>query len=270
MRQNVLIRNNVNQSGTGKQTMLFAHGYGCDQNMWRFITSDFEKNYRLVLFDYTGSGKSDISDYDYKKYSSLNGYVQDVIDICEELNAGKVIFVGHSVSSIIGALAAARRQDLFSCLIMIGPSPCYINDESYSGGFSKQDIDEHIEMLDSNYLGWSSAITPVIAGQPESPEFATELHNSFCRMNPGIAKQFARVTFLGDNRQDLERVAVPTLVIQCNPDVIAPLSVGRYVHEHIKGSSYTQLDVSGHCPHLTAPEETVRAIRTYLEELYGE
>ena len=260
-----VFRNNVKQFGSGSQPMMFAHGYGCDQNMWRFVTPAFENDYQIILFDHTGSGQSDEREYDFDKYSSLDGYAEDIIQICEELELRDVLFVGHSVSTMIGVLAAAERPDLFSKLIMIGPSPRYINDEDYHGGFSKKDISDLIETLESNFLGWSSSITPVIAGNPDKPETAAELHNSFCRMNPEIAKHFAKVTFLADNREDLPRVSVPSLIIQCDPDVIAPTEVGKYVHERMQNSCYVQMNASGHCPHLTAPELTIDAIKAYLE-----
>lgn len=265
MSKTILSRNNVNRFGNGQQPMMFAHGYGCDQNMWRFITPAFEEDYQIILFDHTGSGKSDEEAYNFDKYNSLDGYANDVIEICDELELEDVIFVGHSVSAIIGVLAAAERPELFSKLIMIGPSPRYINDDDYYGGFSRKDIDDLIETLESNYLGWSSSITPVIAGNPDKPEVAEELHNSFCRMNPEIAKHFAKVTFLADNREDLSRASVPTLIIQCDPDMIAPVEVGKYVDEQLQNGCFIQINASGHCPHLTAPELTIDAIKFFIE-----
>jgi sigma-B regulation protein RsbQ len=265
MNRNILTRNNVNRFGKGNQPMMFAHGYGCDQNMWRFITPAFEEDYQIILFDHTGSGQSDESEYDFDKYNSLDGYADDIIQICDELELEDVIFVGHSVSSMIGVLAVAERPELFSKLVLIGPSPRYINDDDYHGGFSKQDIDGLIETLESNYLGWSSSITPIIAGNPDKPETAEELHNSFCRMNPEIAKHFAKVTFLGDNREDLSRVTVPSLIIQCDPDMIAPVEVGRYVQEKMQNSCLMQINASGHCPHLTAPDLTIETMKSYIE-----
>lgn len=265
MKQDIISRNYINRLGKGNEPMMFAHGYGCDQNMWRFITPAFEKDYDIILFDHVGSGNSDEHAYDFEKYNDLNGYADDIVEICEVLKLEKVTFIGHSVSSIIGALAAAKRPELFKALILIGPSPCYINNDEYYGGFSKQNIDELIETLESNYLGWSSSITPVIAGTPNKSEFSEELHNSFCRMNPKIAKHFARVTFLGDNREDLSKVSVPALIIQSNPDIIAPVEVGKFVNKKIPNSSFTQLDSPGHCPHLTAPEQTIKAMKFYLK-----
>ncbi len=257
-------KNNVKRFGNGKQTIMFAHGYGCDQNMWRFVTPAFEKDYDIIIFDHVGSGKSDERAYDFQKYSSLSGYADDVIELCDELHLKNIIFVGHSVSSMIGSLASVKRPDLFKDLIMIGPSPCYINDNEYYGGFEKKDIDGLIEMLESNYLGWSSYITPIIAGEQDKPEYSVELNNSFCRMNPEIARHFAKVTFTGDNRSDLSNVTTPTLIIQSDPDVIAPVKVGMYVHEKIKNSKFEQLKSPGHCPHLTSPEQTIRSIKSYL------
>lgn len=264
MSENIKRRNNVNRFGSGKKILMFAHGYGCDQKMWRFITPAFEQNYQIVLFDHVGSGNSDESEYDFQKYNSLNGYAEDIIELCDTLELEEVIFVGHSVSTMIGVLAASERPDLFSRLILIGPSPCYINEGDYYGGFTKEDIDELIETLESNYLGWSSYITPVISGNPDKPEVAEELHNSFCRMNPKIAKHFARVTFLSDNREDLSRVSVSTLILQCDPDEIAPVEVGRYVEKQLQNSCFVLLNASGHCPHMTAPELTIDAMKTYL------
>jgi sigma-B regulation protein RsbQ len=244
--------------------MLFAHGYGCDQNMWRFVVPAFEQRYRVVLFDHIGAGGSDLSAYDPQRYGSLEGYAADVVELCEELGLRDVIFVGHSVSSMIGVLAAAQAPQLFSSLVLVGPSPRYINDDGYVGGFSRADIEEMLASLDSNYLGWSSAITPVIMGQPERPDLAQELEESFCRTDPDIARRFAAVTFLSDNRADLPLVRVPTLVLQCAQDVIAPTQVGHYVHRAIPGSTLVLLDAVGHCPNLSAPGETIAAIDAFL------
>ncbi|WP_194973878.1 alpha/beta fold hydrolase [Aquiflexum lacus] len=265
MNNELIKRNNIKIYGKGSQPIVFAHGYGCDQNMWRFITPAFEKDYQIILFDHVGSGKSDANAYDFEKYSSLKGYANDLVEICTELNLQRVIFVGHSVSSMIGALADVERPELFEKLIFIGPSPSYINENGYFGGFSKEDIDELIETLESNYLGWSSFITPVIIGNPEKPEYSEELRNSFCSMNPEIAKHFAKVTFLGDNREDLPKVSTPALIIQCHPDVIAPVQVGEFVHNQMPLSKYELLDTPGHCPHLTAPEQVIDSIQTYLK-----
>jgi sigma-B regulation protein RsbQ len=249
--------------------MLFAHGYGCDQNMWRYIVPRFLDNYRVVLFDYVGAGQSDLSAYDPDRYGSLDGYARDVLEICADLDLQDVIFVGHSVSAMIGVLAANAEPELFAKLVLVTPSPRYIDDPPYIGGFSEQDIAELLESLDSNYLGWSSAIAPVIMGTPDRPELGQELTTSFCRTDPQIAARFARVTFLSDNRADLASVAVPSLVLQCTNDAIAPVPVGRFVAETIPDSEFVLLDATGHCPHLSAPERTADAIEDFLTQDVG-
>jgi sigma-B regulation protein RsbQ len=259
-------RNNVSVTGAGSTPLLFAHGFGCDQNMWRFVAPAFEQDYKIVLFDHVGAGRSDLTAYSSSKYSSLNGYADDVLEICRELDLNDVILVGHSVSAMIGALAAIKEPQRFEKLVMVGPSPRYVNDGDYHGGFRREDIGELLDFLDSNYLGWSSAMAPQIMGNPDRPELAEELTNSFCRTDPEIAKQFARVTFLSDNRADLNKLQTRSLVIQCSDDVIAPVSVGEYVHNHVAGSRLAILKATGHCPNLSAPEETVAAIRAFLRE----
>ncbi len=262
---NIIFRNNVKIFGEGEEVLLFVHGYGCDQSMWRFITPSFEKNYKLILLDLVGSGKSDESKYSFKKYDSLEGYSDDIIEICESLDLHNINFIGHSVSAMIGVLASIKKPSIFKNLILIGPSPCYINDDTgYEGGFSRKDIDELVETLDTNYLGWSSAMAPIIMDNPDRPELAEELEQSFCQNNPDIAKHFAKVTFLGDNRNDLKNVTVKTLVLQSSVDAIAGINVGEYVQENIVNSELVILDTIGHCPHLSAPKETIFALKTYL------
>ncbi len=262
----VLKRNNVKVLGQGRQPMLFAHGFGCDQHMWRFLTPAFQEDYRLVLFDHVGAGQSDASAYNRLKYGSLKGYAQDVLDICHALDLQDVLFVGHSVSTMVGVLAAIAEPARFQKLVLIGPSPRYINDGDYVGGFTREDIDGLLESLDSNYLGWSSMMAPVIMGNPERPELGQELTNSFCRTHPEIARHFARVTFLSDNRADLPKLKRPSLLLQCSQDVIAPLSVGEYLHRALADSRLVVLGATGHCPHLSAPDETVAAMRPFLAE----
>src|SRR4051794_4751848 len=245
--------------------MLFAHGFGCDQNMWRFVWPALAAEHRIVLFDHVGHGRSDLSSFDRRRYAKLDGYADDVLEICAELDLRDVVFVGHSVSAMIGALASIRAPDRFSRLIMVGPSPRYVDDEGYVGGFSHEDIEELLGSLDSNYLGWSAAMAPVIVGNADRPELGEELAASFCATDPEIAKHFARVTFLSDNRDDLAAVRTPTLVLQCSSDAIAPAEVGTFVHEHLPDSELRILDATGHCPNLSAPEETIEAIRAYLE-----
>jgi sigma-B regulation protein RsbQ len=260
-----LVRNNVRVSGRQEgQAILFAHGFGCDQNMWRFVAPAFEADYRVVLFDHVGAGGSDLSAYSRGRYGSLSGYAADVLDICRTLALERPIFVGHSVSSMIGVLAAIEEPDRFDKLVLVGPSPRYIDDADYTGGFSREDIEGLLDSLDSNYLGWSSAMAPVIMGNPDRPALGAELTNSFCRTDPEIARHFARVTFLSDNRADLPKVTTRSLILQCSEDVIAPRSVGEYVHRQIRASELVHLAATGHCPNLSAPEETIAAIRSFL------
>ena len=258
-------RHNVAEHGPpDARPMLFAHGFGCDQNMWRYVWPAFAHDHRVVLFDHVGAGGSDAAAYDRERHGSLQGYADDVLELCDELDLADVVFVGHSVSAMIGVLAAAAEPSRFGRLVLVAPSPRYVDDGDYTGGFSAGDIDELLESLDANYLGWSSAIAPVIMGTPDRPELEEELTNTFCRADPEIAARFARVTFLSDNRGDLARVRTPSLVLQSAQDAIAPPAVGEYVHRHLPGSRYAVLDSTGHCPNLSAPDETVAAIRAYL------
>jgi sigma-B regulation protein RsbQ len=263
----VLKRNNVRVFGNpAGQPIVFAHGFGCDQNMWLRVTPAFEANYSIVVFDHVGAGQSDLSAYRRSKYDSLNGYAGDVLEILRALHLRRVIFVGHSVSAMIGVLASVKEPDRFDALVLVGPSPRYINDsaDGYVGGFSREDIESLLESLDSNYLGWSSSMAPVIMGNPDRPELGAELTNSFCRTDPEIASHFARVTFLSDNRADLPKVRVRSLVLQCSEDVIAPRAVGEYVHRQIAGSRLVLMKALGHCPNVSAPEETIAAIKEFL------
>ncbi len=261
----VLARNNVRTHGQGQIAMLFAHGFGCDQSMWRFVTPAFAADYKIVLFDHVGCGGSDLAAYDRERYGALAGYARDILQICDALSLSQVVFVGHSVSAMIGALAARMEPGRFSRLVMIGPSACYVNDGDYVGGFSRRDIEELLDALDDNYLGWSSKMAPAIMGDhPGHPEFAEELTNSFCRTDPEISRRFARVCFLSDNRADLPHVAVRSLVLQCSEDVIAPQVVGKYVHQNLRDSEFVLMKATGHCPNLSAPEETIRCMRSFL------
>jgi sigma-B regulation protein RsbQ len=262
----VLLRNNVKLFGSGTVPIVFAHGYGCDQNMWRLVTPAFEEKYKIVLYDHVGFGKSDLKAFQHQKYSTLNGYAQDLLEICHELGIQQIIFVGHSVGAMIGVLAAIKEPDLFRKLVLIGPSPCYINDGDYIGGFARHDIDGLLEFLDSNHLGWSNTMAPVIMGNPDRPELAEELANSFCRTDPEIAKHFARVTFLSDNRADLSKLTVPSVILQCSQDAIAPFEVGDYVQQHLTNSKLVHLKATGHCPQLSAPQETIEAMIGGLSE----
>ena len=257
-------RNNVLLTGReDKPVMMLANGFGCDQNMWRLVAPALAADFRIVLFDHVGSGRAEPSAWQPERYATLDGYTDDILRICHELELNDVVFVGHSVSAMMGVLAAIAEPERFSKLILIGPSPRYIDDAGYRGGFSASDIDELLESLESNYLGWSAAMAPVIMGNPDRPELGEELANSFCRTDPQAARVFARTTFLSDNRTDLARVTVPTLILQCSSDVIAPLEVGAYVHARIPASTLVTLPATGHCPHLSAPAATVAAIRAF-------
>lgn len=265
MPTNVLQRNNVRISGRSDgRPLVFAHGFGCDQAMWRFVAPAFEDDHRVVVFDHVGAGGSDLSAYDFARYDSLSAYAEDLVELCAELELDDVVLVAHSVSAMIGVLAAQLAPERIGALVMVGPSPRYVDDDGYVGGFEADDVDELLESLESNYLGWSSAMAPVIMGNADRPELGQELTNSFCRTDPAIARQFASVTFRSDNRADLAGVRVPTLVLQCTQDAIAPQAVGEYVHAQIPGSRFVLLDATGHCPNLSAPEATTAAIRAFL------
>jgi sigma-B regulation protein RsbQ len=258
-------RHNAQVSGEAEQAMVFAHGFGCDQNMWRYVAPAFDGDFRTILFDHIGAGGSDLSAYDPVRYATLDGYADDVVNLCRELDVRGGVYVGHSVSAMIGILASKKAPELFEKLVLVGPSPCYIDDgENYSGGFTRAQIDELLEFLDSNHMGWSNAMAPVIMGNADRPELGEELTNSFCRTDPEIAKAFARATFLSDNRADLVDVPARVLVLQCSDDVIAPQHVGEFVHRSLSGSEFVLMEATGHCPNLSAPEETIAAIRAFV------
>jgi len=247
--------------------MIFAHGFGCGQNMWRYIWPEFQEDYKIVLFDYVGSGNSDISAYNEQRYSNLNGYAEDVLEICASLGLKDAVFVGHSVSSMIGLLASIKKPEYFSSLIMIGPSPRYIDDESYNGGFQRSDIEELLETMEKNYMGWANFLAPAIMANADRPELGQELTESFCATNPLIARQFAEVTFLSDNRRDLLNASHPCLIMQCSNDIIAPTAVGQYLYSIINNSTHVLLNATGHCPHLSEPEETVTEMKKFLTNI---
>ena len=265
MEKNVITRNNVTVTGNGTKPIVFAHGFGCDQNMWRFITPAFENDNKIVLFDYVGSGKSDLTAYNQERYSDLNGYAEDILEICDALELKNVILVGHSVSSMIGLLAALKSPELFSDIIFVGPSARYINDGTeYIGGFERKDIEELLDTMDKNYIGWANFLAPAIMKNPERPELGQELTESFCSTDPVIARKFAEVTFFSDNRHDLHKLKVPSLIMQCSDDLIAPLAVGHYLEKNIPNSTLKIMKATGHCPHMSAPEETIEIIKEYL------
>ncbi|HEX5746469.1 MAG TPA: alpha/beta hydrolase [Archangium sp.] len=261
----ILSRNNVQVTGRGTQPILFAHGFGCDQHMWRFVAPAFEADYRVVLFDYVGSGKSDLHAYNRERYSSLNGYAEDILDICRALDLRDIIFVGHSVSSMIGLLAAIREPERFHRLVLVAPSPRYLNEApDYVGGFERQDIEELLQTMDKNYIGWANFLAPRVMNRPDRPELNQELTESFCSTDPTIARRFAEVTFFSDNRKDLPKLTVPSLILQCSEDLIAPRQVGDYLHRNLARSTLRLTRATGHCPHMSAPEETTSLIKDYL------
>jgi len=262
--KSVLERNNVRVTGAGDQPMLFAHGFGCDQNMWRYVVPAFADDYKIVLFDYVGSGLSDKSHYDRDRYGSLSGYAQDVLDVVHALDLHDVIFVGHSVSSMVGVLAANREPDRFERLILIGPSPRYINEDGYVGGFERADIDGLFEMMDKNFIGWANFLAPAIMKNPDRPELGAELTESFCSTDPIIARRFAEATFYADNRGDLAAVKVPSLILQCSDDMVAPREVGSYLNAHLPASTLRVMSANGHCPHMSHPDETIALMKEYL------
>ena len=259
-----VVKNNVKVSGTGTKPMLFAHGFGCDQGMWRYVAPEFERDHQVVLFDHIGAGGSELSAYSRAKYGSLAGYADDILDICHELELHDVVFVGHSVSAMIGVLAAIKEPARFERLVLVAPSPRYIHDTDYVGGFTQSDIHGLLELLDSNFMAWASMLGPTIMGNPDRPELGAELTSSFCRTNPEIAQHFARVTFLSDNRADLPKLKKPALILQCAQDAIAPEVVGEYMHRHLADSQIIHMQATGHCPNLSAPQETIAAMRTFL------
>ncbi len=269
MSSSILKRNNVTIFGDGKQVILFAHGFGCDQNMWRFVTPAFQEDYKIILFDYVGCGKSDSTAYNAERYSELHGYAQDILDICDALQLEEIIFVGHSVSSMIGLLAAIDRPELFSKMIFVSPSPRYLNDTDYKGGFSREDLDGLLDVMDNNYVGWANFLAPVIMKNQDRPELSKELEESFCATDPLIARNFAEVTFFSDNRSDLSNLTLPCLILQCADDALAPDEVGAYVHQMVKGSTLKRMKATGHCPHMSHPEETIAFIQEFLNhDLY--
>jgi sigma-B regulation protein RsbQ len=265
MTGDVLSRNHVNVFGRGTQPMLFAHGFGCDQNMWRLMTPAFEDDYRIVLFDYVGSGRSDPAAYDAARYSTLDGYAQDVLDVVHALELRDVVLVAHSVSSMVAVLAANREPERFERLVLIGPSPRYINDPPYVGGFERADIEGLLEMMDRNFLGWANFLAPAIMKNPDRPELGEELTSSFCSTDPVVARRFAEATFLSDNRADLAEVRVPSLILQCSDDMVAPLEVGDYLHREMPESTLRVMRATGHCPHMSHPEETIQLMKEYLQ-----
>ncbi|MET0404880.1 MAG: alpha/beta hydrolase [Cystobacter sp.] len=265
MTSSITVRNNVKRLGQGRQPMLFAHGFGCDQNMWRFVTPAFANDYQLVLFDYVGSGRSDLRAYNAERYANLNGYAQDILDICAEFDLRDVILVAHSVSAMIGLLAAIKEPERFQHLVLVSPSPRYLDEAPhYVGGFQREQLEELLETMDRNYIGWADFLAPLVMRNPNRPELTQELSKSFCSTDPTIARRFAEVTFFSDNRADLPKLTVPALILQCSEDLLAPVQVGEYIHRHIPRSILKVMQATGHCPHMSEPEETSGLIQNYL------
>jgi sigma-B regulation protein RsbQ len=262
--ERILQRNHVTVSGHGEQPIVFAHGFGCDQRMWRFVAPAFEDRFKIVLFDYVGFGRSELSAFDPARYNSLEGFADDLLEVCDALDLERVIVVGHSVSAMISVLAAIERPELFEKLILIGPSPRYIDEAGYRGGFSREDIVGLLDLMDKNYIGWGAALAGMVMKNPDRPELASELAEVFCSTDPKAARNFAEVTFFGDNREDLGKVATPALIMQCSDDSIAPDQVGQFVNDRLANSTLKRLAATGHCPQLSHPEETVRVIREFI------
>lgn len=270
MSNSILTRNNVRVLGHGKQPIVFAHGFGCDQWMWRYVAPAFEATHKVVLFDYVGAGGSDLRAYDATRYGTLQGYASDVLEVIEALELTNVILVGHSVSATVAMLASLRRPSRFSRLVLVGPSPCYLNDPPhYHGGVEPADLTALLDTMETNHTGWAGALAPVFVGNPDAPEHVAEIAASFCATDPAIARRFAEAMFLSDHRHDVPHVSVPSLIMQCAQDAIAPEAVGQWLARHLPHSTYQALEATGHCPHLTHPEETMRVIRAYLEAAVG-
>ena len=264
----VLQRHAVQVSGNPNgRPMVFAHGFGCDQTLWRFVAPAFETNHRVITFDYVGAGRSDRSAYDAERYSTLDGYARDILEICRALDLRETILVAHSVSAVMAVLASIAEPTRFSELILVAPSPRYLDDPpGYRGGFSESDIDGLLDMMDLNAMGWAAFLAPIVMGSPERPELAAGLEETFCSIDPVMARQFARITFKADNRDDLAKVTTPALILQCTHDAVAPVEVGAYMHQHLAGSTLRMIDAIGHCPHVSHPAQTIAAITTYLAE----
>ena len=264
--KSVLRRNNVTVSGNGTVPMIFAHGFGCNQDVWKQVAPAFEADFKVILFDYVGAGNSDLSAYDSIKYSTLAGYAQDILDICDELQLQDVILVGHSVSCMIGAIAATQEPFLFNKLVFVSPSPFYFRDMEYDGGLSKEEVDGLFKIMENNYIGWTSMMAPLIMGNSDRPELSESLAQTFCAVNPKIAQEFARVTFYSDSRDLLPNLSVDSLTIQCDQDLLAPQDVGEYIETHTPHNTLVKLLATGHCPHLSAPHETVEVIKAFLSD----
>lgn len=257
----ILLRNNVKVEGQGKQTIVFVHGYGCDQNMWRFVAPQFQSDHRIVHFDLTGMGQSDLAAYDFSAYRTLHRHAKDMVDILEALNVTDCVAVGHSVGGTIASLAAYQAPARIKGLALVSPSPFFMNDGAYTGGFDRETLDGLVDLMEQNFFGWTEEVTPIIGGDATVSD---ELSQSFCRTDPDIAKHFGRVTFLSDHREDMKNVTTPAIIIQCRNDLLAPVSVGTWLVENMQNGQLDIIDATGHCPHLSDPESTVQSIRNFL------
>ncbi|XVJ71238.1 MAG: alpha/beta hydrolase [Rhizobacter sp.] len=266
-RETIRRRHHVTELGSGLHTLVFAHGFGCDQSMWRDVVPAYQDRFKVVLFDFIGSSHSDTSAYDPQRYATLNGYAQDVLDICEALDLNQTVFVGHSASAMIGALASVSQPERFAHLVMVAPSPRYINDPpDYVGGFNRADIEGMLDMMEHHFVGWADATAPVIMKNDDRPQLKQTLGASFCAMDPAIALRWARAIFLADNRKDLPQIKTPSLIVQCTDDAIAPLSVGQYMHAQLPRSLLRVMKATGHCPHMSEPEEFIGVLDRYLQD----
>jgi sigma-B regulation protein RsbQ len=266
MSEAVLARHHVTSMGQGDQVLVLAHGFGCDQRAWRAVAPDLARDHRVILFDLAGCGRADLAAWRPDSYASLADYARDVIEILDAMQLGPVAFVGHSVSGSIGLLAAIARPDLFKCLVMVGPNPRFINDPPhYEGGFERADIMDLLDLMDRNMVGWANFFAPVAMKNPERPELSDELQQSLCAGDPAIVRHFAQVVFMSDVRADLPKLRVPCLIMQCNDDTVAPASVGDYLHAHMAQSTLVRMQATGHCPHMSHPQETIALIRAYLQ-----
>lgn len=261
---NVKTRNNVQVIGDGPTTLVFVHGFGCDQSMWRSVVAGFSGQFRTILLDLVGCGRSDLTQYDRRKYATLNGHAQDVLQIIDTFARGPVVLIGHSVGAIIGMLASVKTTRAFVAQVLVAPSPYFMNDADYIGGFWPEDIDALLDALDQNYIGWSKTTAPVIMGAPDEPEHARALTDSFCRMDPDIASHFARVTFRSDYRSLLKWVHTPSLILQSTTDSIAPTTVGEYMLRQMPAAQLELVPNVGHCPHISSPRFSVHVIQRFL------
>lgn len=266
---NIGFRNHVQVTGEGQATLVFVHGFGCDQTMWRFLAPHYAQRYRTVLYDLTGSGRSDHAAYGHERYASLHGHAEDLLEIVDAFASGPVVVVGHSVSAMIAMLATIKAPGRFAAQVMLGPSACYLNEGFYFGGFARSEIEELLATMEANYLDWSARMAPAIMGAPGQPELGKELVDAFCRNNPDIARHFARVTFLSDHREDAPLSETPALILQCSEDLIAPRTAGEFLQRKLPNATLRMIRNVGHCAHMSAPGACVREIDAFLPTVLG-